>query len=288
MHTRFSQIRWVLFVTLLANLLVAAGKLLIGFSIGALSMIADGFHSLMDSTSNVVGLIGIHMSQKPPDNEHPYGHRKFETLASMGISFLLAFTAFEIIQNAIRRFAHPAEIERNPLAIVVLIASMGISYLVSVYEGRKGRQLRSEILIADSYHTRSDFYGAFLVLIALVSSWVGLAWADPLASLLIVLLIFRAAYGIVRDAISSLSDAARIDVESLQRYVNGIAGVEQCHKVRTRGVAEEIYMDMHVRVDPQMQVEQLHHLEHSVVGMIRERFPEVRDVMVHFEPFKKE
>ena len=284
MKDRYQQVRFVLLVTLLANVFVATSKLIFGVAIQSLSLLADGFHSLLDCTSNIVGLVGIALSRTPPDDKHPYGHRKFETLAAMGISFLLAFAAIEIVQSAVRRLLSPQPIEWSPLTVGILVVTIGVNLAVSIYERRKGEQLQSEILIADSYHTRSDFYGALLVLIALLASPAGLSWIDPVAALLIVLLIGRAAYAIVKDAVASLADPARVDVQALQACVNAIGGVEQSHRVRTRGVAGEVFLDMHVRVDPEMPAEQLHRLEHEIGEIIRKQFTEVRDVMIHFEP----
>ncbi len=282
--SRYEQIRFVLLLTLLANAAVAISKLGFGVAIRSLSLIADGFHSLLDCTSNIVGLVGIALSKKPPDEKHPYGHRKFETLAAMGISFLLAFAAIEIVENAVRRLLSPQLIGWSPVTIGILLLTIGVNLAVSIYERRKGEQLRSEILIADSYHTRSDFYGALLVLLALVTAPAGLSWADPVAALLIVILITRAAYQIVKDAVASLADSARVDVEALRACVDAIAGVEQSHRVRTRGVAGEVFLDMHVRVDPEMPADELHRLEHEIGAIIHRQFSEVRDVMIHFEP----
>jgi len=269
---------------MLANLMVASCKLSFGFAIHSLSLIADGFHSLLDSTSNIVGLIGISLSKTPPDEGHPYGHPKFEPLAAIGISFLLAFTAIEIVQNAIRRFFSPLQMEWSPVAIGVLLLTIGANLLVSIYERRRGERLQSEILIADSFHTRSDFYAGLLVLVALVTAPAGLSWTDPLIALLIVFLIFRAAYQIVKHAVAGLADAARVDVEALKACAEAIEGVDQCHHVRTRGVAGEVFMDMHARVDPAITADELHNLEHELIETIRGKFSDVRDIMIHFEP----
>ena len=122
------------------------------------------------------------------------------------------------------------------------------------------------------------------MLVALLVAPTGLSWIDPVAALIIVVLISRAAYEIVKDAVASLADSARIDVDALRACVDAIAGVDQSHRVRTRGVAGEVFLDMHVRVDPGTPAEQLHSMEHEISEIIRKQFTEVRDVMIHFEP----
>lgn len=281
---RISRIRSVLVITMLANLAVASIKLVLGLLSGSLSLLADAFHSFFDSASNIIGLLGITVSAKPPDENHPYGHKKFETLASMGISVMLGIAALEILRGVVSRLLNPRPIHVSWIVLFALMLTMVVNLLVSLYEQRKGRQLESEILIADSFHTRSDFFAALLVLISLICYRLDLRFVDPVAALVIVVLIARAAYKIVSGAVATLTDAARVDVGAAERYINAIEGVAECHNLRTRGVSGEVFMDMHLRIDPGMTVERVHELEHEVIESIHERFPEVRDVMIHFEP----
>jgi cation diffusion facilitator family transporter len=159
---------------------------------------------------------------------------------------------------------------------------MGISRTELHY----GNKLKSELLRADGEHAKSDVYSTLLALVALAGAGLGLHWLDIVAAIMIVILIIRAALKIVRTSIEGLTDTARISPETIQNFVNGIENVGQCHRVRTRGAGNDVFMDMHLRVNPEITLERLHSLEHEVGQIIRKEFPDVKDIMIHFEPRK--
>ncbi|MBN2487938.1 MAG: cation diffusion facilitator family transporter, partial [Methanosarcinaceae archaeon] len=153
MDNRFGKIRVILFRILLLNLVVALAKIVYGMLTDTLSMEADGYHSLFDGVSNIVGLIGIQIASKPADKEHPYGHRKYETLASIAIAFLLIYVGFEIISSAINRFTTGMQPVVTSISFAVMIVTMAVNLFVTTYEHKQGLLLDSEILVADSMHT---------------------------------------------------------------------------------------------------------------------------------------
>ena len=144
------------FIILLANIFIAVLKIITGSIIKSASLTADGFHSLSDASSNIVGLIGIHFASKPKDEDHPYGHNKFETLAGLFISVMLFFAGGKVILGAIERFQNPIALEISIESLIVLIFTLIVNIVVSITEYRKGKELNSPILISDSMHTRSD------------------------------------------------------------------------------------------------------------------------------------
>ncbi|MEP7290507.1 MAG: cation diffusion facilitator family transporter, partial [Chloroflexota bacterium] len=158
----------VLTITLLLNFAVALGKIAIGSATGAISITADGFHSLMDGTSNVIGLVANRLAGKPADEGHPYGHRRFETIAALMIGILLLLTAWEIISSALERFTSGEKPEVNPLVFVVLIVTLAVNLFVSRYEKREGQRLKSELLIADAANTGADVFVTLSVLVSMV------------------------------------------------------------------------------------------------------------------------
>lgn len=159
---RQKEINRVLFITFLLNLLVSAGKLLVGVFIHSLSMVADGIHSLVDASSNIVGFISVYFASKPADEDHPYGHQKFEVVAALGIALLMGVTCVEILRTAYGRFLHAqALVDPTPAAFGVMLVTMGINSWVSWYESKKGMELHSAVLSADSAHTRSDILASF-------------------------------------------------------------------------------------------------------------------------------
>ena len=179
---RQREVGLVLLRVLGFNLAVAGAKLVLGYSTGAVSVISDGFHSLTDSASNIMGLIGLRAARKPPDEDHPHGHRKYETLAAAGIFVFLLFVVVEVLRSAISRLSGEAPARVTSLSFVVMLATLGINVLVVRYESARGRALRSELLMADAMHTKSDVlscHGRAPVSLAAIRlgypSWIRLA-----------------------------------------------------------------------------------------------------------------
>lgn len=282
--SRFRQIRKVMVYVLFLNLAVSFAKIVYGFYTNVLSMQSDGFHSLFDGVSNIVGLIGIQIAAKPPDKEHPYGHRKFETLASIMIAVILAIVAFEIVHSAFTRFGNGSHPEVTAISFVVMLGTMVVNYSVTTYESKKGKELNSEVLLADSAHTRSDIYVSLSVIIGLIAIRFGYPIIDPVVSILIALVILHAGAQIIFHSISILIDESQIDPDDISKVVCNVEGVMGCHNVRTRGPPGSVYVDLHVEVDPDMSTYKSHTISHIVQYRIKENFEGIEDVLVHIEP----
>jgi cation diffusion facilitator family transporter len=285
---RFKKVQQVLVLVLFLNLAVAFAKIIYGTLTGTLSMTADGYHSLFDGVSNIVGLVGIFIASRPPDREHPYGHHKYETVASIFIAVLLLFVGFEIFRNALDRFLVRGTPEVTALSFIIMLGTMGVNYLVTRYEHGKGVALRSQVLIADSMHTRSDIYVSFSVIVSLVAIRSGFPLLDPVIALLISFLIFRAGFRIMKESSRVLLDMSRLKEEEICNLVMGVEGVLGCHKIRTRGGMGDIWIDMHVLVRPDMSLEDAHLIAHRVSKMLKVEYKDVSDVVVHLEPALRE
>lgn len=281
------KVKQVLWVVLLLNLVVALAKSLMGYLIRSNSMLADGFHSLADSSSNVIGLIGIAAAMKPEDREHPYGHKKFETFAALGIAALLLLAIVSILHEAWGRLSQPVIPEVNPASFLVMLLTLMINTLVVRYEKQQGKLLKSDILISDAYHTTSDIFVSVSVLVTLIAIKYGLAWVDTLASLVIAGFIAHAAWEIVNHSSSVLCDKAVLDENQVVATVLQVNGVEGCHKVRSRGREDDLKVDLHIEVDPLIGVEKAHDISHQVVAAVCREHHGVSDVMVHIEPVHK-
>jgi len=285
MDKRLAEIRRLLILILLLNLGVSLAKLIYGFRNDILSMAADGFHSLLDASSNVIGLIGVTLAAKPPDSTHPYGHRKFETFSALAIAFLMVFAGYAVLREATSRFFNHHHYPSVSLTgFLVMIVTLVINFFVAHYELKKGRELKSELLIADSYHTRSDIYASFAVIASLISVKLGFPLLDEIVALFIVFLIGRAAFSIVREGIDVLSDSSRIDPQEIRKVVNSTPGVLSCHRVRTRGTADCIQLDLHLELEGDLNLERVHRISHQVEERLRRHFPALKDVVIHPEP----
>lgn len=277
-------VRRILWAILFLNLAVALAKVVYGYLTRSAAMTADGFHSLGDTGSNVVGLVGVWIASRPRDANHPYGHKKFETYTTVGIAALLLFVCYQLLAGVVARIRHPVAPEVTGLSFLVMAVTLAINIGVYLYEVRQGRRLGSDFLVADAYHTRSDILISISVVGGLVGMRLGLAWLDWVLALIIAGLIGYSAWEIIRNSAQVLCDAAILDPRVVMSLVEDVPGVEDCHMVRSRGRADAVYVDLHVHVDPQMTVAQAHRLAHQVEDRLKGHLPEVIDVLVHVEP----
>lgn len=286
MEKNYVKVQRILLAILLANLLVAALKIFIGSIIKSASMTADGFHSLSDGSSNIVGLIGIHFASKPEDESHPYGHNKFETLAGLFISFMLFLASGKIFLSAIERFNKPITPEITIESIILLIFTLIVNIFVSVIEYRKGKELNSQILISDSAHTKSDIYISLGVLATLIGIKLGLpSIIDPIVSLIVACFIIHAAYEIFRENGDVLVDSVAVDSQLIKDIVLTFDEVKDVHKIRSRGSRNNLHIDLHIEVDPKLDVEKSHKLVHNIEDAIRKNFNKNSHVIAHVEPY---
>lgn len=249
-----------------------------------MSILSDGFHSLTDTASNIVGIIGVRAADAPADADHPYGHRKFETMASIGILLFLLLVLREMIEAAWHRFHAGAPPTITALTYIVMGATFMINLAVVRYERRAGRRLGSEILAADAHHTTSDLLTSLTVIAALIGVQLGYLWLDPAAALVVAAFIAYACWEIFNSTTNILADRVVIPEEEIRAVVAGVPQVAGCHHIRTRGSADFVFLDLHVWVDPEMRLAQAHSLSHRVKDMLMARFPQIKDAVIHIEP----
>jgi cation diffusion facilitator family transporter len=281
---RTSEIRKVLIITLLLNILVSGSKIFYGYFTYSVAIISDGYHSLFDGVSNIVGLVGIYLASHPPDERHPYGHRKYETIFTIFIGLLMVITCIEIFKRVYDSLADKYEAEVTALSFILMLSTMAVNLFVTTYEKRMGRKLGSEYLIADAQHTKSDIYVSAGVIIGLIFIKLGFPVADPIVGAIVGILVARAGVNIIRESADVLADRIQADASSIRDIVCGIEGVSGCHDIRTRGTKNHIFIDLHVLVNSALTVEEGHRIADSIEDEIKKRMPEVVDVIVHLEP----
>lgn len=283
---RIASIRRVLLAILFLNVGVALAKLTYGIMSGSAAMQADGFHSLFDGTSNVVGLVGMGLAARPADHDHPYGHGKYETYASAAIGAMLLLAAYRIGSSAVGQLRGAVTApDVNTLSFVIMTVTLCVNIFITTWERRVGKRLGSEILVADASHTASDILVSLGVIVSLVLVKLGFAMADPVVALLVAGAIVFTAWDVFKSASATLSDSARIPTEDICRVVLDVAGVLGCHHIRTRGSSAEVYVDLHIQVDATRSVADGHRIAEDVERAIAEDFPQVVDVIAHLEPF---
>ena len=281
---RYDQVVRVLYQVLFLNLVVAIAKIALGTYTGAVSIVSDGYHSLTDSASNVVGLVGISIARQPPDADHPYGHRKYETMASVGILIFLILVLVEVLSSAADRLLHGGSPRVFPEGIALMTATLVINLIVVSYETRAGKRLNSELLLADSKHTRSDVLTTIAVIGALIGVWAGYPLFDPLAALFVAAFIGKACWEIAQEASRILGDTIVIAEEDVRAVIAGVPGVLGCEKIRTRGSADHAFLDLHLWLDGATPLVEAHSTSHVAKDLLMARFPQLADVVIHIEP----
>jgi cation diffusion facilitator family transporter len=279
-----SGVRRVLWITLGLNLAVSGGKIVVGFLSGSLAMVADGYHSLVDGSNNVIGLIVAAYAFAPPDKGHPYGHRKFETAATSLIGFALLTLAWELLSGVIGRTHDPVLPTIGLLNWTVMAVTIGVNLYVSWYENREGLRLESAFLVADATHTRADLYVSLGVVASFVAAKLGFAWADPVVAVAIAAVIAWQAGRILVSAFHVLTDRAVIAPEGLEALAAAVPGVLRVHDVRTRGRGDAVYVDLTVHVEADTTLRAAHDVADRIEVALQRAHPEIVDVVVHLEP----
>ena len=277
-------IRRVLLVVLALNIAVAFAKLLFGLFSHSVAMQADGISSFFDGASNVVGIFGMWFAARPADQSHPYGHRKFETFTAAAIAVMLGIAGYTVARGAIHSLQGHGDARVTVGSFVVMIGTLGVNIGVTTWEGRAGRRLGSEVLIADARHTLSDVLVSSGVIVSLILVRLGVEKADGVLALLVAVAIAYTAFTILRGVGRTLGDAARLPMSDVIAAAAGIPGVVETHSVRTRGSENAVSVDLHLLVAPDTTVERGHAIAHEVEKAVRARFPQVTDVVVHVEP----
>lgn len=276
------QVQRVLVLTLALNLAVALTKLVVGLRANSLSVVGDALHSGVDAIGNVVALVVIHFSTAPADEDHPFGHARYETLAAFVLGGLLFLTAFELGRSAVLRLVHPQEQLVDALTLGAMVATLAVNVFVAWYERREGRRHQSEVLLADSAHTRSDVWVTLAVLGGLLLARYGVAHADAALALVVAGAIALAGWRVYRDVLPALTDRAVFEAGEVARVVRAVPGVLNVHDIRSRGTRREPYVQMHLVVDRTDVVG-----AHAVADEVERRLASelgVKESFVHIEP----
>ena len=256
----------------------------LGYFSGAVSILSDGFHSLADASSNVVALVGVSAAQRPADENHPYGHRKYQTMASVAILMFMLLVLSEVARNAIAHLRAPAMPTVLPAGIITMVATLVINVFVVRYESRAGRRLRqrsSRCRCQAHQERRLDDDrrpgGAD-------GRCAGYPVLDPIAGLVVSVFIGYACWQIAREASGVLADEIVLAEEHIRSVVQSVPGVIGCEKIRTRGPADNVFVDLHLWIDARTPLGEAHALSHVVKDRLMARFPEIVDVVIHIEP----
>jgi cation diffusion facilitator family transporter len=275
----------VLARVLVLNLIVVAIKLIVGLRTGALSVLGAALESSLDLLNNIVGMILVTVAARGPDETHPYGHAKFETVGALAIVTFLSISCFELLREAVMqlRRAH-TPVSPSLLEVVLVGLTLAVNALVVVYERRRGRELSSSFLVADAAHTHSDVYVTLLALASLGLTRVGLGSLDPLLAVVVALIIAWNGYQILRETVPILVDERGLDSADVRRLLEHIPRIADVRSVRSRaGASGVVFAEVTIGVAGSTSVADAHAIADEVERRITEALG-ASEVVVHIEP----
>jgi len=277
-------VRRVFLGLLVANLIVVGAKSFVGLKSGSLAILGSALDSSVDALNNVLALIVVRVAAKEPDEDHPYGHGKFETLGALGIVGFLSITCFELIRGAVNELLQgPHPVGVTDFQLVVLVLTLGVNVVIAWYENRRGRELRSELLVADAAHTRVDALITVGVLTGVLFARQGWWWADPAVAIVVALLIVLVAYRILVRTVPVLVDQRALPTHEIQKIAERVPGVKSAYGIRSRGPSDLRYAEVTIGVDREADVA----AAHAIADQVEERLKrdlQLHEVTVHVEP----
>lgn len=282
---RVRQITWI---GIAVNAVLSAVKIFAGIFGSSKALIADGIESGVDILTSLVLIVGSRFWSAPPDTEHPYGHRRIETLIALGIGLVVGAVGVSIIWNALSSLRSGEHSHPTMLAFVVAVVSVVSKELLFQWSVREGKKIQSMSVIANAWHHRSDAISSIPVVLAVGAAQFLPAWSflDAIGALFAGGFILKACGDIAWPALREIIDtgAEESKVEQLRRIATSVEGVRGVHDLRTRFVGSCIAVDLHIVVDPDITVIQGHRIGDEVQARIKSEVSEVCDVLVHLDP----
>lgn len=282
---RAPEIRNTLLIILALNAAVVGVKIVVGIRTGALSVLGAALESVFDMMNNIVGIVLVGIAARGPDEDHPYGHEKFETLGALAIVGFLSISCFELLREGVR-YAIVGRAPRAPSVteLLLILATMGVNFLVVWYERRRGEQLDSPFLLADAAHTGSDVYVTAAALCSLLLARMGFGFIDPLLAIAVALVIAWNGYQIVRGTVPVLVDQRAVDAAEIRRLLIAFPEITDVRTVRSRAMASGVlFAEVTIGVDASTTVQEAHRIADAVEECLANELG-ASEVTVHVEP----
>jgi cation diffusion facilitator family transporter len=287
MDARYRQVRKVTLVGAVVDLLLGVVKILVGFTANSQALIADGVHSLSDLATDFLVLFAAKHAHRKADDEHPYGHGRIETVATVALGVALVIVALGICYDAVRRLLDPGLLlHPGWLALAVAFISVVSKEIIYQYTARVARRLRSKMLEANAWHSRSDAISSIVVVIGVAGSMAGFPYLDAIAAVAVALMIAKIGWDLLWKSLQELIDTALdpAEVDKIRKTILSVGSVRACHMLRTRHSGSDVLVDVHILVDPVLSVSEGHQIGESVRARLMESLEDVSDVTVHIDP----
>jgi cation diffusion facilitator family transporter len=276
-------------VSVAVNLVLTATQISVGFFAHSQGLIADGIHSLSDLIADFVVLFASHHSKKDADEDHPYGHQRFETAASLALGLLLLAVGIGMLWSAARKLENPETIAQvHIVALWVALGALAAKELLFRYMLSVAKRVKSSMLVANAWHARSDAASSLVVSIGIIGNLMGYPILDPVAALIVGFMVSKMGWGFAWDALHDLMDRAVDDaeVQSIRQTLVETPGVSGVHDIRTRKMGDMIVVDVHLEVDGNLSVEAGHDIAVSARDRVMQRH-RVLNVMTHVDPLHR-
>ena len=275
-------------ITVVMNIFLSLIKLLAGFIGHSTSMISDGVHSLSDVISSIGVFIGLRISQKPADIDHPYGHEKFEAVLSKILAFILFLTGLSIGYSAIETIVSSSYIIPKMMTIWAALLSIGVKEWMYHYTIRQAKKIESTALAADAWHHRSDSLSSIGALIGIIGARLGFPILDPLAALVITLIILKVAIEIFVEATNQVIDKAASPelVNEIIQQIQSVNGVLAIDSLKTRVHSNRIYVDLEISVEATLSLIEAHTIAEAVHYQLEQNIHKIKHCTVHVNPLK--
>ncbi|MBV1905042.1 MAG: cation diffusion facilitator family transporter [Pseudomonadales bacterium] len=276
-----SQVQRIILVEGCANFLVLTVKLVVGLATGSLAVIGDAVHSLTDIINNIVAWVVVDHASAPADSGHPYGHRKFETIAVFGLASLLVVLAFELAMQAIRRGS--VVIASGGLELGLMLGVLAVNIAVTAWQHAWAKKLGSDLLHADASHTFTDVLTTIVVIGGWQLSAMGFLWLDRICAFGVAGLIFYLAFKLFQRVVPALVDESAMDQIAVINAVMAVSGVEKVIRLRSRWVGSDTFVDMKILVDSRLSTGESHAIADQIESVLEQDF-NAMDVTIHIEP----
>jgi cation diffusion facilitator family transporter len=284
----YQEVMKVTRIGAVADFLLTVAKLGVGILSNSQALIAEGLHSAADLLFDIVAMVGVKMGRKDADEDHPYGHGKFETLATLILALILFWVAIEIIMGAAERIQDVEKLTApGSIALWVAAASMIVKELLFHYTVHIGRKVGSQITIANAWHHRSDAIASFAALVGIAGAIMGWPIADPIAAICVAFFVGKVGVEIAIDAVRGLTDSVEAIEGEIWEAIQGVIRenpeVKSAHMIRARRLGQDIFVDAHVMVDSYMSVSEGHQIAHQIQDTIKAKVPDVLDMNIHID-----
>lgn len=281
----------VTWIGLVINVVLSVLKLIFGLIGHSQALVADAFHSLSDLATDFAVLLGVKYWAVPPDEAHPYGHKRIETMVTSVIGLALAAVGIGIGYEALTTIREPHDTHPGWIAFIVAVSSIVSKEILYHWTKRVGKRIKSSAVIANAWHHRTDALSSIPVAIAIVVAVIypGLAYVDHLGALVVSVFIVYSAWEILKPTLFELSDAAasKDACEKIKELLVNVDGIKSVHAIRTRRMGSGIYTDLHIMVDEHLSVREGHEIARNARRKLLSEGPDVSDVIVHIEPYEK-